>query len=77
MKHEMAHFGEFQALDKSMNHTKLIGLAAQIASKSENFIGAPGNRKTFEQLVKIGDQLVRVRVVINEADNLRSVHIRY
>jgi hypothetical protein len=45
--------------------------------KSENMISSPkAAHKVFESVVDIGGFKTRVRVVLNESDKLRSIHIR-
>ena len=48
----------------------------RIASRPENVLGIPGGRQVFEEVVTIGGQQVRVRVVLNPSGVLRSVHLR-
>ncbi len=68
---------EFQKYDSTITLDNLITLGDNIAQNSENFINAPSGRKVFEKNVIIGEQVVRVRVVLNPLGNLRSIHIRY
>jgi hypothetical protein len=39
-------------------------------------LGIPGGRQVFEEVVTIGGQQVKVRVVLNPSGALRSVHLR-
>jgi len=39
-------------------------------------MGTPGDRQIFEQDVMLGEQTIRVRVVLNAIGSIRSVHIR-
>ena len=76
LKHILKYLAAFQALDHAISLEDIIRLGQQIASRPENTIGTPGGRKTFEEMVTIGSQQVRVRVVLNPSGGLRSVHRR-
>ena len=76
LKYIHKHLAAFQALDHAISLADIIRLGQQIASRPENMIGTPGGRKTFEEIVTIGSQQVRVRVVLNPSGGLRSVHRR-
>ena len=68
---------EFQKYDSTITLNNLITLGENIAQNPENLINTPSGRQVFEKNVIIGEQVVRVRVVLNPLGNLRSVHIRY
>ena len=68
---------EFQKYDSTITLDNLITLGDNIAQKPENLINAPSGGQVFEKNVIIGEQVIRVRVVLNPLGNLRSVHIRY
>jgi hypothetical protein len=68
---------EFQKSDSTITLDNLITLGENIAQNPENLISTPSGRQVFEKNVIIGEQAVRVRVVLNPLGNLRSVHIRY
>ena len=68
---------EFQKYDSTITLDNLITLGKNIAQNPENLINNTSGRKVFEKNVIIGEQVVRVRVVLNPLGNLRSVHIRY
>ena len=72
----LKHLADFQALDHALSLEDIVRLGQQIASRPENIIGTPGGRKTFEEMVIIGSQQIRVRVVLNPSGGLRSVHRR-
>ena len=76
LKHIQKHLAAFQALDHAISLEDILRLGRQIASRPENMIGPPGGRKTFEEIVTIGSQQIRVRVVLNPSGGLRSVHRR-
>lgn len=68
---------EFQKYDSTITLDELITLAANIAHNSESLISIPSGRQVFEKNVIIGEQKIRVRVVLNPLGKLRSGHIRY
>ena len=68
---------EFQKYDSTITLDSLITLGENITQNPENLINAPSGRHVFEKNVIIGEQVIRVRVVLNPLGNLRSVHIRY
>lgn len=68
---------EFQKYDSTITLDNLITLGENIAQNPENLISTRSDRQVFEKDVIIGEQAVRVRVVLNRLGNLRSVHIRY
>ena len=76
LKHIHKHLAAFQALDPSISLEDVVQLGQHIASRPENLIGTPGGRKLFEEIVMMGAQLIRVRVVLNPSGRLRSVHVR-
>jgi len=76
LKHILKHLVDFQALDYTISLEDIVRLGRQIASRPENMIGTSGGRKTFEEIVTIGSEQVRVRVVLNPSGGLRSVHRR-
>ena len=76
LKHIQKHLADFQKLNPSLALEDVVSLGQHIASRPENLLGTPGGRKVFEEVVAIGDQQVRVRVVLNPSGVLRSVHIR-
>ena len=78
LKHATKHLKEFQKLDPKFTEARLIKLAQKISSNSNNAIKfrGLGNRKAFQQAVSIGGKRVNVRVVGNEAGNIRSISIR-
>jgi hypothetical protein len=76
LKHILKHLAALQALDHAISLEDIVRLGQQIASRPENMIGTPGGRKTFEEIVTIGSEQVRVRVVLNPSGGLRSVHRR-
>ena len=76
LKHMLKHLADFQALDHALSLEDIVRLGQQIASRPENIIGTPGGRKTFEEMVIMGSQQIRVRVVLNPSGGLRSVHRR-
>lgn len=77
LKHIRKHLSEFQKYDLTITINDVILLGEKIAQNPENLISTPSGRQVFEQDVIIGEQLLRVRVVLNPLGNLRSVHIRY
>ena len=76
LKHIQKHLAALQALDHTISLEDIVRLGQQIASRPENMIGTPGGRKTFEEIVTIGSQQVRIRVVLHPSGGLRSVHRR-
>jgi hypothetical protein len=60
----------------SLALTDVLTLGQRIASRPENLLGIPGGRQVFEDVVMIGGQQVRVRLVLNPSGALRSVHLR-
>lgn len=76
LNHALKHLDQFQALDRSFDQNRMIALAAKIVADGDNLVGTPGGRTVYEQVVKVGDELVKVRVIVNPEGNLRSVHIR-
>ena len=76
LKHIQKHLADFQVLDHTLSLKDIVRVGQQSASRPENRIGTPGGRKTFEEIVTIGSQQVRIRVVLNPAGGLRSVHRR-
>jgi hypothetical protein len=75
-KHLQKHLVEFRNLDPSLALTDVLALGQRIARRPENLLGIPGGRQVFEEVVTIGDQQVRVRVVLNLSGALRSAHLR-
>ncbi len=76
LKHIHKHLAAFQALDPSLSLEEIVQLGQRIASRPENLIGTPGGRKIFEEMLMMGSQPIRVRVVLNPSGRLRSVHVR-
>lgn len=76
LKHIQKHLAAFHALDPTMSLEDVVRLGQYIASRPENLIGTPGGRQVFEDLVLIGAQQARVRVVLSPSGGLRSVHRR-
>ena len=76
LKHRQKHLAALQALDHTLSLKDIVRIGRQIASRPENMIGTPGGRKTFEEIVTIGSEQVRVRVVLNPSGGLRFVHRR-
>ena len=77
LKHSKKHLLEFQKLDPSLTEDLLRKLGASIV-KPENFLSNPGSsQKVFEQVIKIGKNLVTVRVALNEKNKLHSIHIKH
>ena len=56
LKHIQKYLADFQALNHAIALEDIIRLGRQIASRPEHMIGAPGGRKTFEEIVTIGSQ---------------------
>ncbi|HEX2211914.1 MAG TPA: RHS repeat-associated core domain-containing protein, partial [Mycobacterium sp.] len=77
LKHISKHLGEFQKIDSKMTLDGVVKLGKSIAGNADNLIGTPGGRKVYEAVVKVGDQELRVRAVLNPEGGLRSVNIRY
>jgi hypothetical protein len=77
LKHIAGHLGDFQKLDSKMTLDSVVRLGRTIAGNTDNLVGTPGGRQVYEAVVRIGDQQVTVRAVLNPEGGLRSVHIRY
>ena len=76
LKHAKKHLPEFQKLDPNITESSLRELGASIV-KPQNQITQPGaSQKAFEEVINVGGQPTKVRVVLNELDKLHSVHIR-
>ena len=77
LKHVAKHLSEFQKYDKRISLRDVVALGQRIVASAEGATGSAGGRSYFDKLVRVGSQLVRVRVVVNEHGAIRSIHIRY
>ncbi|MDX1920249.1 MAG: Hint domain-containing protein [Candidatus Caenarcaniphilales bacterium] len=76
LKHISRHLPEFQELDSTFTIDDLVNLGKQVASNPKNLVNTQGGNRAFDQTVKIGNQQVTVRSVLNSQNGLRTVHIR-
>ncbi|MEK7704672.1 MAG: RHS repeat-associated core domain-containing protein, partial [Myxococcota bacterium] len=77
LKHSVSHLAEFQNLDPTMTGTALRELGARIATNQQNLIsGANAAQKAFQAVVRVGEESVTIRAVLNRVGNLHSIHIR-
>jgi len=75
-KHISRHLSEFQKLDSRMTLKSLERLGRNVASNSKNFVNTKGGNTIFEQAIKIGNNKVKVRAVLNKNMTLRTVFLK-
>lgn len=77
LKHSIKHLSEFHKIDSNITKDSLRQLEASIV-KPENFVSnSSSSQKAFQQIVRIGNKSVLLRVALNEKNKLHSIHIRY